>query len=189
MSDEKTDWALVDEIKAGDDRAFDALMERHKRPILNFVYRMLGHASQAEDVVQEVFVRTYQTIRKPGFHQTTEEFSHWLFRVARNAALDGLRRRTRRAEVPFDSATPMAVSTSLPAGREVENREIGERISAAVAELPEDQRTALLLAEYQGLSYGEIARIMRSSKKSVESRLYRAKRNLRGKLTDLLNSG
>ena len=189
MPDEKTDWALIAEIKEGADAAFDALMERYKRPILNFVYRMVGSAVEAEDIALEVFVKTYHAIRKPGFRQTTKEFSSWLFHVARNAALDSLRKRTRRAEVALDPETLLAVSPALPAGREVEAREIGERIAAAVAELPEDQRTALILAEYHGLSYTEIARIMHGSPKSVESRLYRAKQSLRGRLTDLFHAG
>ena len=189
MSDEHTDWILVKQVKAGDDRAFDALMTRYKRPVLNFLDRMIGDASEAEDLAQDVFVRAYQNIRKPGFHQTTGAFSTWLFQVARNAAIDCLRRRKRR---PAASLTILEEDgKNLPmiertADREIAIKEVGEQIAAAVALLPEDQKTAFLLSEYQELSYAEIAAIMKCSVKSVESRLYRAKQFLRDRLRDLL---
>ena len=82
MAEINVDWSLVEQVKAGDDRAFDAMMARYKRPVMNFVYRMIGDAGEAEDLAQDVFVRAYQNIRKPGFHQTTGAFSTWLFQVA-----------------------------------------------------------------------------------------------------------
>ncbi|MBU4199622.1 MAG: sigma-70 family RNA polymerase sigma factor [Kiritimatiellae bacterium] len=195
------DWTLVEQIQAGDDRAFDALMARYKRPVINFVYRMIGDASEAEDLAQDVFVRAYQNIRKPGFHQTTGAFSTWLFQVARNAALDGLRWRKRHparsathsvadgpAEFPSaweDNGQQVAVTDRSP-DREIAVKEIGEQIVAVISLLPEDQKTAFILAEYQELSYAEIAAIMKCSVKSVESRLYRAKQFLRDRLRDLL---
>ena len=171
MTDKQTDWNLVEEVKAGDDRAFVAIMERYKRPLLSFVYRMIGDASEAEDVAQDVFVRTYQNIRKPAFRRTTAEFSTWLFQVARNAAIDCLRRRKRR---PVESLTTLeedgqdAAVTERTADREIAIKEIGEQIAVAVALLPEDQKTAFILSEYQELSYAEIAAIMKCSEKSVE---------------------
>lgn len=189
MSDEHTDWIIVEQVKAGDDRAFDALMARYKRPVINFVYRLIGDASEAEDLAQDVFVRAYQNIRKPEFHRTTGAFSTWLFQVARNAAVDCLRRRKRR---PAESLTTLEEDgenlavTARTADREIAVKEIGEQIAVAVALLPEDQKTAFLLLEYQELSYAEIAAIMQCSVKSVESRLYRAKQFLRDRLRDLL---
>jgi RNA polymerase sigma-70 factor, ECF subfamily len=179
MRRDDPDFGLADRIRDGDDAALTELMNRYKRPILNFVYRLLGNASEADDVALEVFVRVYQNIRK--FRPGAARFSTWLFQIARNAAIDHLRKRARRQEQPLDSIAPAA-----PASREVEANEIGERIAAAVAELPEDQRTAFVLAEYHGKSYAEIAEIMSCSEKSAESRLYRAKQFLRKQLEDLL---
>ena len=173
------DDSLAARIRDGDDAALTELMDRYKRPILNFVYRLLGNASEADDVAQEVFVRAYQNIRK--FRPGTARFSTWLFQIARNAAIDHLRKRARRKEDPLDN-----VAHAAPALRAVEANEIGGRIAIAVAELPEDQRTAFVLAEYHGKSYAEIADIMNCSEKSVESRLYRAKHFLREKLADLI---
>lgn len=189
MAEINVDWSLVEQVKAGDDRAFDALMLRYKRPVLHFVYRMIGDAGEAEDVAQEVFVRAYRNIRKPGFQQTTGAFSTWLFQVARNAAIDCLRRRKRHPTEPMttleEDGENVAV-TARTADKVIAVKEVGEQIAAAVAMLPEDQKTAFILSEYQELSYAEIAVIMKCSEKSVESRLYRARQFLRGRLAHLL---
>ena len=162
------------------DAAFAELLIRYQRPVLNFVYRMLGDVTEAEDVAQEVFVRAY---RHFGEYDPSRKLSTWLFALARNAAIDRLRYRQRHPTEPLDAAPePAAVSN------EVANRELGEQISTAIQSLPEDQRTAVVLAEYHGLSYAEIAEIMDCSVKSVESRLYRAKAHLREKLRGFLPS-
>jgi len=189
VSDEQTDWILVERVKAGDDGAFDAIMQRYQRPILDFVYRMIGDAAEAEDLAQDVFVRAYRAIRKAGFRQTTGKFSTWLFQVARNAALDCLRRRKRR---PTESLAAMENQGESVAGagrtahEESAARETGEQIAAAVALLPEDQRAAIVLSEYEGFSYAGIAAVMKCSQKSVEARLYRARQFLRARLAPLL---
>lgn len=183
MRPDDPDLPLVQRIQSGDEEAFGELMRRYKRPLLNFVYRVLGEAGEAEDVAQESFVRAYRHLR--GFRPGSARFSTWLFRIARNAALDHVRRRARRPEVRLEEAG-VAPSTEATAATEVQAREAGEQIARAVARLPEDQRTALVLAEYQGLSYAEIAEVMACSTKAVESRLYRAKQTLRAALAHLL---
>ena len=175
---EQPDSELVRQIQSGEDAAFDELMRRYKRPVVNFAYRLLGSAADADDVAQEVFVRAYRNLDT---YRTETKFSTWLFALARNAAIDHLRWRRRHPTEPLnDVPEPAAVS------RETETHEIGEQSAAAVAKLPEDQRTALVLAEYHGQSYAEIAAVMRCSEKSVESRLYRAKHTLRGSLRHLM---
>lgn len=160
------------------DAAFDELLARYRRPLLNFIYRLLGDAAEAEDVAQEVFVRAY---RHWADYDSRQKLSTWLFALARNAAIDRLRYRQRHPTAPLEeSPEPTTIS------REVENREIGAQIAAAMAALPEDQRTAIVLAEYHDLSHAEIAEIMDCSVKSVESRLYRAKAALREKLRGFL---
>lgn len=178
---EQSDSEVVRRIQSGDNDAFDELMRRYKRPVVNFVYRLLGNAEDADDIAQEVFVRVYQNLDT---YRAETKFSTWLFALARNAAIDRLRWRARHPTEPIESA-PQLIA---PAGtdNEASAREIGEQIAAAVAKLPEDQRTALVLAEYQGLSYAEIAGVMRCSEKSVESRLYRAKQTLRSSLHHLI---
>ena len=172
---------LIRQIQDGNDAAFDEILHRYKRPVLNFVYRLVGDATEAEDIAQEVFVRAYRHLSDYNPHR---KFSTWLFALAHHAAIDHLRWRQRHPTDPIDAAPELA------GGRPVESqilaREIGELIAAAVAALPEDQRAAIILSEYEGLSYAEIAEIMKCSEKSVESRLYRAKQTLRDRLKHLL---
>ncbi len=181
-------WTLVERVRAGDDGAFEALMTHYKRPVLNFVFRFIGDTSEAEDVAQEVFVRAYRNMHKPGFRRTTAAFSTWLFQVARNAALDCLRRRKRRpttALATLEDGGESLASGQATAAEDVTARETGASIAAAVAMLPEDQRMAVILSEYERLPDADIAAVMRCSVKSVEARLYRARRFLRERLRHL----
>ena len=179
---EQSDSEIVRQIQSGEATAFDELMRRYKRPVMNFVFRMLGNAEDAEDIAQDVFVHAYQ---KLDTYRTETKFSTWLFAMARNAAIDRMRWHARHPTESIASTPEIA----MPSGtaQEVGAREIGGQIAAAVARLPEDQRTALVLCEYQGMSYAEIAGVMRCSQKSVESRLYRAKQTLREALRHLLD--
>lgn len=189
MSEPDTDWALVAAVKAGDERAFDALMARYKRPVLSFVYRMLGDMTEAEDVAQSVFAGAYWSLLKPAFRQADAKFSTWLFRVARNAALDSLRHTRRhpaQSLATLDSGGESIAADGRTAREDVAARETGARIAAAVARLPPNQRTALVLAEYEQLSCADIAAIMDCSPKSVEALLYRARQSLRDWLQPLL---
>jgi RNA polymerase sigma-70 factor (ECF subfamily) len=179
---DQPDSEIVRQIQSGDAAAFDELMRRYKRPVVNFVFRMLGNAEDADDVAQDVFVRVYQNLDT---YRPETKFSTWLFALARHAAIDRIRWRTRHRTESIESAPEMAASSGTT--EEVNAREVGDQIAAAIAKLPEDQRTAVVLSEYQGMSYAEIAGVMRCSEKSVESRLYRAKQTLRKGLRHLLD--
>ena len=181
---EQPDSELVRQIQSGADAAFDELMRRYKRPVVNFVFRMLGNAEDADEVAQDVFVRAYRNL---GTYRLETKFSTWLFALARNAAIDRLRWRARHPTESMESAPEISASSGT--AEEVNAREIGEMIRAAVAELPEDQRTALVLSEYHGMTCAEVAAVMRCSEKSVESRLYRAKLTLRRVLRLSLGEG
>ena len=168
------DDQLLEQLRAGDEAAFAELMRQYRHPVVNFCYRLLGHAGDADDVAQETFVRCYQNRQKL---RADAKLSTWLFAVARNLCLDRLRYRRRHPVEPLENAPePITISN------EVGNRELSSAIATAIAELPEEQRTAILLAEYHDMSYAEIAGVMRCSEKSVESRLYRAKQFLRDRL-------
>lgn len=184
QTNEPTDFELVAQVQSGHEAAFDELMARYRRPVLNFVYRMLGDAAEAEDVAQDVFVRAYQNLA--GYRPETK-FSTWLFALARNATIDRLRWRKRHPTDPIDTpAGPDGIAGTSDVVREASAHEVGTNIAAAVGDLPEEQRTAFILSEYHGQSYAEIAAIMRCSEKSVETRLYRAKQFLRHRLKFLL---
>jgi len=179
---EQPDAELVRRIQSGDAAAFDELMRRYKHPVLNFIFRMLGNAHDADDVAQDVFVRVYQNLDT---YQPKMKFSTWLFALARNAAIDRLRWRARHRAESIESVPEIIASSGT--AEDVNARDIGGQIAAAVANLPEDQRTAIVLSEYHGMSYAEIAGVLRCSEKSVESRLYRARQTLRAALQHLLD--
>lgn len=181
-----TEDSLIERVKSGEEAAFRAVLSRYQRPVLDFVYRMVGDADTAQDVAQEVFFRVWRGIGRYK-HRRNAAFSTWLFQIARHVCIDVIRRRTRD---PLYSAVtvPHALERS-PSPDSVPNnvsaREIGTRVAAAVTSLPEDQRVVVALAEYEGMSYREIAAVMRCSVKSVEARLYRARQTLKRNLRDL----
>lgn len=176
------DSALIDRLQAGDESALEAIMDLYKHPVLNFVYRMLGNVADAEDVAQDVFVRVY---RHAADYRPAQKFSTWLFALARNAAIDQLRWRQRHPTESLENLVVASSATSPVA--EAQTTELGQEIAAAIGALPEDQRTAIILSEYHGLPDAEIAAVMHCSRKSVESRLYRAKHALRERLHALLD--
>ena len=178
---------LVRRARDGDEAAFASLVDRFGKPVLNFVFRMTGDAAEAEDVAQDSFVRAWRHLAD--FDAGRSAFSTWLFQIARNAALDRLRARRRRPVEPLDAAMVDAASPAPGPDAVAGRNELGAAIAAAVAELPEEQRTAFVLAEYHGQSMREIAAVMESSEKAVENRLYRARQFLREKLRAWENLG
>jgi RNA polymerase sigma-70 factor (ECF subfamily) len=178
-----TDSTLVAEAQAGDDAAFSEIMRRWQRPVLNFVYRLLGNAADAEDVAQEVFARLYQHLAD---YRPSQKFSTWLFALARHAAIDRLRWRQRHPTESLDTVAALGERGPSPS-ESAAHTELGDQIAAAIAALPEEQRSAIVLSEYHGLPDAEIAAIMNCSRKSVELRLYRAKQTLRAALRGWLD--
>jgi RNA polymerase sigma-70 factor (ECF subfamily) len=174
------DRALVERIRSGEDRAFNDLMARYKKPVLNFLYRIVGSADDADDLAQETFVRCYRNLAKFEFRRA--RFSTWLFQLARNAAIDHLRRRKKENFQPLENLGEKLPRIGNNPSDQADLSDLAAAIAAAVAQLPEDQRTALVLSEYQGQSHAEISTVMDCSEKSVESRLYRARQALREKL-------
>lgn len=180
---------MVERLQAGEEQAFRELLARWQRPILNFAYRMIGDAAAAEDVAQEVFIRVSRRIGGFRLRPGRAAFSTWLFQIARHAALDQQRQRRRH---PTESMTELEETVGMVAGGTrppdvaALGGDIAAEIAAAVVALPEDQRTALVLAEYEGAAVTAIAAVMGCSAKSVESRLYRARQTLRQRLGHLL---
>jgi RNA polymerase sigma-70 factor (ECF subfamily) len=171
---EPNDSQLIRSLQAGDERAFEALLERHQRAVLNFCYRLLGNAADADDAAQETFVRLYQHRAK---FDPDRPLPAWLFTVARRLCIDRQRYRRRHPTQPLATAPEPVCHTNA-----VLTQELEAQIAAAVAALPEEQRVAVVLAEYHGLPQTEIAGIMGCSVKSVETRLYRARQELRRRL-------
>lgn len=180
------DRELVKRVHAGDDSAFTALMGYYKGPILNFAYRLTGKVSLAEEIAEDAFVKAYHNLSRFTYRSARDQFSSWLFQLARHAAYDAIRYQQRHPTQPMVSTDPRELADRSPdPATDASNREREARVAAAIADLPEDQRTALVLSVYEALSYVEIAAIMKCSAKSVEARLYRARKTLKGLLLSL----
>ena len=180
-------------LAAGQDAALNELMARHGERVFCYLVRLLGNETEADDLAQETFVRVFQNRTR---FRPSAKFSTWLFTVATNLARDRLRWRRRHPHVSVeaDESEPehglkqtLVSSDPSPA----ENLEAAERTAAvreAVAELPEELRLPLVLAEYEEQSHAEIAAVMDCSPKAVEMRIYRARQQLRVSLSKWLKS-
>jgi RNA polymerase sigma-70 factor (ECF subfamily) len=173
------DEALLGRVAAGDPAAVRALTARKLPRILALAGRMLGEATEAEDVAQEAMLRAWKQapLWKPG----VARFDTWLHRVALNLCYDRLR---RRREVLTDEPPEVADDGPAP-DRGLEARDIGRRVAAAMAALPERQREAVTLCHYQEMTNIEAAAVMGLSVEALESLLSRGRRSLRAALADL----
>jgi len=178
-------------LQAGHDAALNRLMERHAAAVYQFLYRMLGDEEDARDLAQETFVRVYRS--RDSFRPELT-FSNWLFTIAGNLARNRIRWRARHPTVSLESDENNASGSAgetLPSGvpspdRQIEVSERNAAVRRAVLELPEDLREALVLCEWEDLAVAEAARILGTTAKAVESRLYRARNQLRERLRQWL---
>ena len=179
-------------IVAGHSEALDDLMIRQAPKLLQYLIRSLQDEADAADLAQESFVRVYQHRAK---FNPSQRFSTWLYAIASNLVRDRYRHRSRHPQVRLDGEKNAANESFLesleePRPTPADGMEAEERfatIRSAVQALPEDLRLALILFEYEELSQAEIAEVLDCSPKAVETRLYRARRQLRERLGRLLD--
>jgi RNA polymerase sigma-70 factor (ECF subfamily) len=177
------DADLMLRLKSGEDSILNELMTRWQQPLVAFIYRYIRHQTDALDLAQETFVRVYETRHR---YTVQGKFSTWLFAIAANLCRNHLRWRLRRRE-------------ASPETQDTEDAELAERVQSpldspdqaamrsesislvkvAIDKLPHDLKTAILLHEYQSLSYAEVASVLSCSVKAVEMKLYRARQLLR----------
>jgi RNA polymerase sigma-70 factor (ECF subfamily) len=179
-----TDEELVARSVGGDLDSFNQLVVRWERPIYALAYRVIGREEDARDVCQETFLRAFRALR--GF-KGQAKFSSWLYRITLNLCRDWMRRerRTPVAQAPegldlLDLAGAQAPSESVE--DLVSRRELGQVVARAMATLPEDQRTAIILKEYHGLTFQEIADLLDCPLSTVKTRLYQGLTVLRRQL-------
>jgi RNA polymerase sigma-70 factor (ECF subfamily) len=182
---------LISRLKAGDAIAFKVLVETRQSLVFNTVIGFLQNAEDAEDVTQDVFVKIFESI--PQF-KGESALSTWVYRVAVTTALEFLRRKKRKKRFGFLS--PILGENNEPTlelpdfnhpGVTLDNREKSAMLFKAIRELPENQQTAFILNKVEGLSYQEVAEVMKTSLSAVESLLHRAKTNLKELLKNFYN--
>ena len=189
------DAALMLRVKRGDDAAFAELVEKFKQPVMNLVFRIIRDATEAEDIAQNVFVQVHKSAPR---YTPTAKFSTWLFTIARNLCLNEIRRRSRH---PADSLEGTHQESEDALSRQFEDQktqmpaeamlqtELEQKIEQALADLPEAQRTAILLCRRDDLSYEDIAEIIGTSLSATKSLIHRGRETLKQKLKPYLHSG
>ena len=177
---------------AGDDSAFEYLVEKFRRPMVGFMYRMTHNQAIAEELAQEVFLRVY---RSRSSYQAEAKFSTWLYRIATNLAVNHARdtRSERMASTvnldepdPETGTTPDVADVTPNVEADILRNERLAAIRQHVMSLPERQRMAVLMHKYQGLDYKEIGKVLKLSESATKSLLFRAYETLRDKLKEFV---
>jgi RNA polymerase sigma-70 factor (ECF subfamily) len=181
----QTDEDLVAAATAGDLESFNQLVSRWERPIYALAFRTLGREEDARDVVQEAFLRAFRGLR--GF-KGQAKFSSWLYRITLNLCRDWIRRERRAPIVQAPAGTDPnqladeQVSPTMSVEELVGQHQMSEAVALAMAELPEEQRAAILLKEFHGLTFQEIADTLQCPLSTVKTRLYQGLSVLRRRL-------
>lgn len=173
---EEDDAALVARVVAGEIRLYGRLVERHQRGLYWSVIRMVGDADEAEDIVQEAFVRAY---RRLADYDPAYRFSTWLYTIARNRARNELRRRKVWGFLSLSREESPTLRSTEEASESAEANELGQALGECRRRLPDDQRETFDLRHADGLSYAEIAAVTGVPQGTVMSRLSRARRKMR----------
>lgn len=192
MGPDQTDADVMLRVKAGDQSAFDYLVQKYRRPMVSFMYRMARNSSVAEDLAQEVFLRVY---RSRETYEPSAKFTTWLYRIATNLAVNHARdTRHERPEVQVSLDEPdeeTGTTIELPDGTPTAEQVIVRRermlaIRKKVEALPEQQRLAVIMHKYQQMDYKQIAEVLKKSESATKSLLFRAYETLREQLKEFV---
>jgi RNA polymerase sigma-70 factor (ECF subfamily) len=187
-----SDAEIMLRAKAGDQSAFEYLVQKYRRPMLSFMYRMARNAAAAEDLAQEVFLRVYRSRES---YEASAKFTTWLYRIATNLAVNHARdTRHERPEVQVsldepdeDTGTTLELpDASLNAEQAMVIRERMMAIRRKVEALPEQQRLAVIMHKYQQMDYKQIAEVLKLSESATKSLLFRAYETLREQLKEFV---
>lgn len=189
------DAALMLRVQRGDREAFAELVTRWRQPVFSFVLRSLRDETEAEDVAQAAFVQAWKAARR---YKPRARFSTWLFTIARNLCLNEIRRRARHpadsmdapAAAGWEHARPQVADAGQPRPSDaLLHQELESRLAAALSDLPENQRTAILLCQREELSYEEIAAVLGCSVSATKSLIFRGRETLKHRLKRYLHTG
>ncbi len=188
---EASELALVDRARAGDQDAYGALVERHSRALFRLAYRITGQEQDAEDVVQDAFLRAY---RQLGRFEARSSFGTWLYRIAVNCAHDLLRARPRLASITAardDEGAEQEVA-DVSAGADPErllaSREIDQRVRAGLDTLSDLERSAFILRHFEGLSIAEIGDSLGLGPSAAKHSIFRAVQKMRRNVEPLMGA-
>jgi RNA polymerase sigma-70 factor (ECF subfamily) len=180
----------MERLASGHEAALNGIMERHAGKLFNYLFRCLQNEEDAGDAAQETFVRVYQNRKK---FDPDQKFSTWLYTIATNLIKDRYRHRSRHPQVSLDAENETSgnpsetISETMPGPSEtLQAKERDAAVRGAVGSLPEELRTPLILSEYEELSHAEIGKVLNCSPKAVETRIYRARKQLRLQLGKML---
>jgi RNA polymerase sigma-70 factor (ECF subfamily) len=186
-----TDEALMARYQKGDVRAFEALLARHRKPVYNFIYRFVGDRSQAEDLLQETFLRL---IKGAESYQREARFTTWLYTIARNQCVDSSRRMKLRRAASLDATAgddpdggtllDVVADGGAAVDRRASDSELQTRLKAAIGLLSEEQREVFLMREFLNMQFKEIAEVTGVPENTVKSRMRYALEKLRDLLED-----
>ena len=187
-----TDAEIMLRVKAGDQSAFDFLVQKYRRPLVSFMYRMARNTAAAEDLAQEVFLRVYRSRQT---YEASAKFTTWLYRIATNLAVNHARdTRKERPEVTVsldepdeETGTTMDVADgTITAEENMVRRERSLAIRSKVEALPERQRLAVIMHKYQQMDYKQISEVLKLSESATKSLLFRAYETLRDQLKEFI---
>ena len=185
-----TDAELMLRVKEGDESSFVGLLLRYRKPLVNYLYRMVQNAGVAEELAQDVFLRVY---RARHTYEPTAKFTTWLYRIATHVALNHLRdgriaRKSDSLDEPENATARILSNGELSAEERLVANDREREIRDAIRALPEKQKAAVLLHKYQELDYKQIADALDCTESAVKSLLFRAYETLRVRLAHLVGS-
>lgn len=188
MMDE-SDAALVTRVREGDHNAFRVLVERHSNALFRLAYRMTGNEHDAEDMVQETFLRAYKQLDR---FESRAGFTTWLHRIAANCSLDLLRKRKRRDEhvdpVEFNLAEQEATHSGHAPDQQVFHAEVRQKIESVMEELTPMERTAFVLRHFEGRSIEEIGGVLGTAPSATKQGVFRAVQKMRRALEPMVGA-
>lgn len=183
----RSDEELMLSYRGGDEAAFEMLYRRHEKHLLNFFYRVVMNAVEAENLCQETFFRIVRAKKK---YEATAKFKTWLFQIALNLCRDRLRRMKHRSHISLNTQASsqndadielheLISDPSSDLEKHMEKEELGALVQGAITSLPEDEHLVVVLKEYQGTKFSEIANIMNCPIGTIKSLNHRAHKKLR----------
>ena len=171
-----TDVQLIEEYLSGDISSFNILVKRWEKLIYNFVYRYIGDLEIAKDVTQNVFIKIYQNLYKLKEH---DKFSSWTYTIAANLCKDEIKKMRRKSSVPIDCIKEknendynLVEDSSAQPDAKLNQVQLEQLIKQALQAIPEEQRVVIIMKEYQGLKFNEIAQTLGEPLNTVKSRMY-----------------